>query len=407
MDNTRFGGFGAYMGNESFGQYAKRLRIAKDLGLREAARLMAVSGAYLSQVEQDDVPGSPRLIAAMARVYQHPLADIQSVAQLAGTSPRTPATAKQSMEELRSLYRVGGMFTAEEVESMIRHALHSRGVSDEEIETELSRLRADLPRIRKQGRDALFAAEIKPRVLSKKAITQAANKILQKNGLGPGSYKAPTPIELLVDNEDGVSYIIAQLPSTNGDPVVLGRTRWNGGVREITINTDLADSSRESDMHRFRFTLGHEFFHAIEHLQLPSAGGGGQLLRSVDEVGFVDRAVKYRQSAAERAVHHWAKTDQSRGLNTPEDWREWQANTFASAILMPDWAVTDFFTTHFEAECVCVPAGNNAREAALAVASEVLSEVTYAQSISQVFGVSRQAMAIRLLELGLVREVTG
>jgi transcriptional regulator with XRE-family HTH domain/Zn-dependent peptidase ImmA (M78 family) len=396
------------MGNESFGQYAKRLRMSKGLGLREAARLMGLSAAYLSQVEKDDVPGSPRLMAAMARVYQHPLADIQSVAQQAGISPRTPTAAKQSMEELRSLYRVGGMFTSEEVESMIRHALQSRGVSDEEIETELSRLRADLPRIRKQGRDALFAAEIKPRVLSKKAIGQAANQILQKNGLGPGTYQAPTPIELLVDNEEGVSYIIAQLPSTNGDPVVLGRTRWNDGLREITINKDLADSNRESDMHRFRFTLGHEFFHAIEHLQLPSAGGGGQLRRSVLEIGFVDRAVPYRQSAAERAVHHWVKTDKSRGLNTPEDWREWQANTFASAILMPGWAVTDFFTNRFEAECICFPAGENAREAALAVASEVVSGLKiYAQSISQVFGVSRQAMAIRLLELGLVREVTG
>jgi transcriptional regulator with XRE-family HTH domain len=396
------------MENESFGQYARRLRLARGLGLREAARLMGVSGAYLSQVEQDEVPPSLRLIAAMARVYQHRLEDIQSVAQQAGISQRTPTAPKQNMEELRSLYRVGGMFTAEEVKSMIRDALRSSGLSDEEIERELSKLSADLPRIRNRGRDALFAAEIKPRCLSKKAIALAADRILEKNGCGQGNYKAPTPIELLVEQEDGVSYIIAPLPSTDGDPVVLGRTRWNCGLREITINKDLADSNKESDVHRFRFTLGHEFFHAIEHLQLPT-GRSGHLHRSAQEfVGFVDRAAPYRRSAAERAVNHWVEKSRVRGLDTPEDWREWQANTFASAVLMPEWAVRESFVSRFDAESICVPEDKNTRELALEAAGELISgRKMYLQSIAQVFGVSRQAMAIRLLDLGLVREVTG
>jgi Zn-dependent peptidase ImmA (M78 family)/transcriptional regulator with XRE-family HTH domain len=391
---------------ESFGQYARRLRLANKLGLREAARLMPVSAAYLSQVEKDDVPPSLRLMAAMARLYQHPLDDIQSVAQQAGISPRVPTVAKQSMEELRSLYRVGGMFTSEEVESMIRHALRSRGISEEEIETELARLRADLPRVRK-NRDGLFAAEIKPRVLSKKAIAATADQILKKNGFVDGTYKPPTAIELMVENEEGVSYLIAQLPSTNGDPVVLGRSRWNGNTREITINTDLADSNRESDLHRFRFTLGHEFFHAIEHLRLPSAGG--HLHREISyEIGFVERATAYRRSPAERAVNRWVSTERSRGLNTAEDWREWQANCFASAILMPEWALKTSFADRFEAEWICFQSGENGREVALRVAGDISAHGRLqAQSIAQIFAVSRQAMAIRLLELGLVREVTG
>jgi Zn-dependent peptidase ImmA (M78 family)/transcriptional regulator with XRE-family HTH domain len=395
------------MDTESFGQYARRLRLFNKLGLREAARLMGLSAAYLSQVEKDDVPGSPRLMAAMARVYRHPLADIQSVAQQAGIAPRVPSAAKQSMEELRSLYRVGGMFTAEEVESMIRHALRSRGVSDDDIDAELARLRADLPRVRKGG-DALFAAEIKPRFLSKKAISDTAYRVLEKNGFGQATYQPPTPIELLVDSEDGVSYLIAPLPSTkNGDPVVLGRSRWNGGLREITINTDLADSDKECDLHRFRFTLAHELFHAIEHLQLPSAGG--HLHRAVtSEIEFVDRAMPYRRSAAERAVNRWVNTERSHGLSTAEDWREWQSNCFASAILIPEWGLKKAFAERFDAECIFYQPGENAREIALRTASEIFVEKTfYARSISQTFGVSRQAMAIRLLELGLIREVNG
>lgn len=394
------------MPEESFGQYARRLRLAKTLGLREAARLMGVSAAYLSQVENDDVPASLRLIPAMARVYQHSLRDIQSMAQDTGVSPKAPTPAKQSMEELRSLYRVGGMFTSEEVESMIKLALRGRGISEEDIETELARLRADLPRVRK-NRDGLFAAEIKPRVLSKKAIANIADQVLKKNGFVVGTYTPPTAIELLVEKEPGVSYLIAQLPSTNGDPVVLGRSRWNGNLREITINTDLADSDKESDLYRFRFTLGHEFFHVIEHLQLPSAGGN--LHRTIPrEVEFVDRAAAYRRSPAERAVNRWASKEGSRGLATAEDWREWQANSFASAILMPEWALKASFAERFDAECICYESGENEREAALRIAGDLFAGGRLqARSIAQTFAVSRQAMAIRLLELKLVREVSG
>jgi Zn-dependent peptidase ImmA (M78 family) len=243
--------------------------------------------------------------------------------------------------------------------------------------------------------------------LSKKAIAATADQILKKNGFVDGTYKPPTAIELMVENEEGVSYLIAQLPSTNGDPVVLGRSRWNGNTREITINTDLADSNRESDLHRFRFTLGHEFFHAIEHLRLPSAGG--HLHREISyEIGFVERATAYRRSPAERAVNRWVSTERSRGLNTAEDWREWQANCFASAILMPEWALKTSFADRFEAEWICFQSGENGREVALRVAGDISAHGRLqAQSIAQIFAVSRQAMAIRLLELGLVREVTG
>jgi Zn-dependent peptidase ImmA (M78 family)/transcriptional regulator with XRE-family HTH domain len=393
------------MAIESFGQYAKRLRLANNLGLREAARLMPVSAAYLSQVENDSASPSLRLMTAMARVYRHPISNIQSMAQQTGLPQKIPTAAKQSMDELRSLYRVGGMFTSAEVESMIRHALKNTGLPDEEIEAQLAKLRADLPRVRKP--DGLFAAEIKPRYLSKKTIATKANEILEKNGFTKETYKPPTQIELLVENEAGVSYLIDQLPSTDGDPLVLGRSRWNGNVREITINTDLADSNRESDLYRFRFTLGHEFFHAIEHLQLPSAGG--HLHRTISNgFGFVDRAVAYRRSPAERAVNRWASTEKSRGLATAEDWREWQANCFASAILMPAWALKANFAERFDAECICYNPGENDREVALRVAGDLFAGGRLqARSIAQTFAVSRQAMAIGLLEIGLVREVKG
>jgi Zn-dependent peptidase ImmA (M78 family)/transcriptional regulator with XRE-family HTH domain len=393
------------MATESFGKFAQRLRLKKKLGLRQAARQMGVSPAYLSQVERNKDLPSRRLLASMWQLYEQPPETLLGAAERAGAQHRerrTPAAAR-SIEDLRALYRLGAMFTTDEVEGMVRHMLQQHGMTEDQIQRELCKFRAELPRMR--GGDGLFASDIKPRFLSKRRVTQIAERILSTNGLDRSRYKPPTPIETLVENEEGVSYVIDHLPSTDGDPIVLGRSRWVGDVREITINADLAASDRECDGHRFRFTLGHEFFHALEHLPL-AAASVGHLPRTALEIGFVDRAAPRARSTAERAVRRWATTGRSRSLASREDWREWQANVFASAILMPEWSIKDSFHDRLGADCALVPQGENCRDIALELAGEVLfSGKIYAQSLAQLFEVSRQAMAIRLLDLGLVREV--
>jgi Zn-dependent peptidase ImmA (M78 family)/transcriptional regulator with XRE-family HTH domain len=392
-------------GSGSFGKFAVSLRRQKQLGLREAARSMGVSPSYLSQVERDVDEPSPRLLVLMSQLYQCPPSEMKKAAERGGVENRKPRTQMRTIEELRALYRLGGMFTSDEVEDMIRHMLRKRGLTDEQIEAEIAKFHAELPRMR--GGDALFAADIKPRFLSKMGIAQLAYRILDKNGLDRSNYNPPTPIERLVEAE-GISYIIDELPSTDGDPIVLGRTRWTGDQREITINGDLAESERECDGHRFRFTLGHEFFHAIEHL--PLAGSScGQLRRTAEfGVQFVDRSTRHGRSRAERSVERWARKGSARGLLTREDWREWQANTFASALLMPEWAVREHFERRVQAQRMDVSENDNCRERALEIAGGILvSGKVYVRTLAQLFDVSRQAMAIRLLDLGLVREVTG
>jgi Zn-dependent peptidase ImmA (M78 family)/transcriptional regulator with XRE-family HTH domain len=395
------------MATEGFGEFAHRLRVKKGLGLRQAAREMGVSPAYLSQVERNKDFPSQRLLVSMSQLYEQPLDTLLAAAERAGVrhrERRTPTTTR-SIDDLRALYRLGAMFTTEEVEGMVRHMLQQHGMTEEQIELQLSKFRADLPRIRKSGGDGLFASDIKPRFLSKSGVAEIAYRILSSNGLDPSRYSPPTPIETLIENEEGISYLIDDLPSSDGDPIVLGRSRWVDDVREITINADLAGSTRECDGHRFRFTLGHEFFHALEHLPL-AAASSGHLRRTTLEIGFVDRATPRARSTAERAVRRWATAEHSRGLVSCEDWREWQANVFASAILMPEWSIKDNFKDRFGGECALVPDGENCRDIALNLAGEVLfTGKIYAQSLAQQFEVSRQAMAIRLLDLGLVREV--
>ena len=397
---------GTAMTKQSFGQIARSLRFQASLGLREAAKKMGISAAYLSQVEKDIDDPSPRLMAAMATHYNRPLEEIRAAGERAGIGHRVPRAPVGTVEELRALYRIGAMFTPAEVESMLRHVLKERGVGDEEIERELAKLRADLPRIRNGGGDGLFAPRVRPRFLSKQAVASLAYRVLAKNGFDRTTYEPPTRLELIVEGEQGVSYTIGQLPSAGGDPVVLGLSRWSGEEREIIISTQLADGTTECDEHRFRFTLAHEFFHAIEHLPLLASRGATSRGIEMNRAVFVDRVARRTGSAAERAVEQWARADRPRGLLTPEDWREWQANTFASALLMPGWAVTGELRDRLGADEVCVPADKNVRQEALRVAGDVpLGRTFYSKSLAQVFGVSRQAMAIRLLDLRLLTEV--
>lgn len=372
--------------------------------------MMDVSAAYLSRVEHDADPPSAGLIVKMAQLYRRPVEDFTAVAKKPAVAAEARGRALQLTEDLRALYRMGGTLTPEEVEDMIRYVLRKRNLADEEIERELIKLRSELPRIRNNGRDGLFAADVKPRFLSKARVASIAYALLATNGIDVSTYVPPTPLEMLVERQAGVTYKISELPSKGGEPVVLGLSKWNGPYeRQIIINSTLADSPRQTDDHRFSFTLAHELFHTIEHLPRALACGVSSLMRAqVQDTIFVDHAFSAgKHSVAQSSVERWASRNKPRALVTDEDWREWQANSFASALLMPEWAVIATLKRRLRREFITAPPGSNAREVALAIAGDNLLEgIMYQKSLADLFGVSRQAMAIRLLDLGFIREVT-
>lgn len=390
----------------SFGAIAKAARLSAKRGLREVSREIGISAAYLSRVENDlDVP-SGELIVHMARLYDVPLEKLTASA----VSPRASAAAHgqtlQESPELRALYRLGSELDSEAIEEFIRNVLREQNLTEAEIEQRLASLKSELPRVTGGTRDGLFAAEAKPRFLTKRRIAAIACEMLQKNGVSQHTYSPPTQVELLVEKEPGIVYRIEKLRCDKYEnPLVLGLTGWDEhGDRQIVINSVLADGDRQSDQARFNFTLAHEFFHAVEHLPRAAKAGSPPLARS--QV-FIEGASAKSDSVAERAVSSWARRcGSSRQLTTDEDWREWQANTFASELLMPDWAVRTEFTERVGLDKLLLAKGTNLREGALAVAGERQFDLKFfEESLATLFAVSRQAMAIRLLQLGLVEEV--
>jgi len=396
----------------SFGSFAKAARLNVPLGLRQVAREIGISAGYLSKVENDLDDPSGELMAHMARLYKVPMEELTRRASSARASAAAHGHAVQASAELRALYRLAAQLEAVDVEEIIRKVLRKKGATDREIENQLTSLKAELPRVAKNVQDGLFAAEAKPRFLSKRRITEMAYETLNRRGLTKENYIPPTPIELIVENEQGVHYRIEERKcDKRGNPLVLGLTGWDEkGERQIVINSVLADSNRESDEHRFNFTLGHELFHAIEHLpRVPREAIAPLARMQVSDALFIEGEARKMLSTAERAVNSWAGNSAGpRGLVTDEDWREWQANTFSSALLMPHWAVTAEFRLRVGAEEVIVDRSANPREAAIQIAGELVFESDqYEESLAGLFAVSRQAMAIRLLELGLVKEDEG
>lgn len=392
---------------KKFGTFAKGARLEKGLGLNQAARLMGISGAYLSRVENGLDSPSGQLMHRMSGTYDVPISELTAHAPKQRASSAAHVHAMQAIPDLRALYRLVATGDSEKIEKFLRKILREKGTPEEDIEKELAHLRSEFPRIRNSGRDGLFASEVRPRFLSATRIALMANEVLQRNNITEATYVPPTPVELIVEREPGVLYRIDELKcDSHGNPIVLGVTGWGErGERQVVINGVLADSPSTADQHRFNFTLAHELFHAVEHLpRIPKDAASPMARMQL----FVDAEHVTGRSAAERAVGRWASAAHPRHLTTNEDWREWQANTFASALLMPEWAVRAEFEARLDCQKVPAAHSETLRETALEIAAEhVFGNDIYEQSLTEVFAVSRQAMAIRLLQLGLVQEADG
>jgi len=56
------------MARETLGEYIRKLRNAKNIGVREMGRLLHVSGVHISSIEKDKNTPSPELLRKMAVV---------------------------------------------------------------------------------------------------------------------------------------------------------------------------------------------------------------------------------------------------------------------------------------------------------------------------------------------------
>ena len=111
---------------ELFGALVRREREARDIGLREMAKLIGVSPTYLSKVERDEFkPPAEDKVRAIAITIEQ---DVDELLALAGrvSSDLSDIIRKKPRETAALLRTVSGL-TAEEVRRLSKNAKKSRG----------------------------------------------------------------------------------------------------------------------------------------------------------------------------------------------------------------------------------------------------------------------------------------
>lgn len=229
--------------------------------------------------------------------------------------------------------------------------------------------------------------------LQEEEIEVAAEGLLQQSFGAPE--KVPLPVDLdviaydhLYDREGVVFRDDRQLGSQDGDRI-LGITRPRR--REILVNADL---KRDGPVGRYRFTVAHEMGHWVLHGPLFSRDEAQSDLFE-DGHGSEDELVSLKRNVF---------PGPDRGRLPPE---EWQANRFAIALLIDRERLRKEFRARFDQshvtaeQCDEPPTSAGCRRVARHLASR---ELEGRRPLTELFGLSTQAMAIALENRGYVRK---
>ena len=114
------------MSGEKFGEFVRREREAKELGLREMAKMIGVSPTYLSKVERDEFPppaeGKVRKIAG---IIGH---DADELLALAGrVASELTDIIRERPGEMADFLRAAKGLTAEDMARFARQAQKAKG----------------------------------------------------------------------------------------------------------------------------------------------------------------------------------------------------------------------------------------------------------------------------------------
>ena len=216
--------------------------------------------------------------------------------------------------------------------------------------------------------------------LSKAKIEEYAYEFLLENSPESLSKAIQTDIEFIVENKLNINLQCLKLDSTKNllgmtimNPMKVKYLNENSQVEEgifdrntILINEFLADEKNQE--HRLYFTLAHEIGHWYLQRKDAYIDSGQQSLFGQNTIKssvnrFVDNIYMFQNLKRKKLV-------------TEEDWLEWQANYFASCILMPK--------RMFKNEYIKLQNKN------------ILERVS---TLSKIFNVSEEAAAYRMKEI--------
>jgi transcriptional regulator with XRE-family HTH domain len=113
------------IGREKFGPFIRREREAREIGLREMARMIGVSPTYLSKVERDEFPPAAEdKVRAIAKIIE---CDPDELLARAGrVSSEISDIIKRRPTEIAALLRTAKDLSAQDIKRIISDAQKSR-----------------------------------------------------------------------------------------------------------------------------------------------------------------------------------------------------------------------------------------------------------------------------------------
>jgi transcriptional regulator with XRE-family HTH domain len=108
-------------GQEKFGAFVRRQREAREIGLREMAKMVGVSPTYLSKVERDEFPPPAEdRVKAIAKIIERDADEL--LARAGRVSSDLSEIIKQHPVVLADLLRTAKGMTARNVARLVREA---------------------------------------------------------------------------------------------------------------------------------------------------------------------------------------------------------------------------------------------------------------------------------------------
>ena len=113
------------MSGEKFGEFVRRERGAKDIGLREMAKMIGLSPTYLSKVERDEVPPPAEdKVKAIAQIIKRDTDEL--LARAGRVSSDLSDIIKRHPRELAALLRTTKSLTADDMAKLARQAQRAK-----------------------------------------------------------------------------------------------------------------------------------------------------------------------------------------------------------------------------------------------------------------------------------------
>jgi transcriptional regulator with XRE-family HTH domain len=108
-------------GREKFGAFIRQRREGKEIGLREMAKMIAVSPTYLSKVERDEFPPpAENKVRAIAKIIGCDVDDL--LARAGKVSSDISEIIKRHPVELTALLRTTKGLTSDDIARLVRQA---------------------------------------------------------------------------------------------------------------------------------------------------------------------------------------------------------------------------------------------------------------------------------------------